>query len=261
MLANFQTTMTRRRKHDIAGTTQKVGIEFFLFDLLKANNLNLMDLPYPKRRTFLEKTVKKGGPFKLVDFEITQDPQRIKALYEQRVKEGYEGIMVKKVSSGYVPGRTGWRWVKMKQDEKAQGQLADTVDAVVMGYTLGKGKRAAFGVGQFLVGVKDGEKIKTTTKIGTGLTDEQFRELKKRLVKLETKEKPKEYEVVKNYTPDFWVRPALVVEIAADEITQSPTHSAGLALRFPRLVRFRDDRGPADATTLTELKKLFELQK
>jgi len=151
--------------------------------------------------------------------------------------------------------------VKMKQGEEAQGKLADTIDVVVMGYTQGRGKRASFGVGQFLVGVKDGDKIKTTSKIGTGLTDEEFREIERRLKNLRTKDKPKEYEVRKNYTPDFWVIPSLIVEIAADEITKSPTHTAGLALRFPRLINFRDDKDPSEATTLRELEGLFDLQK
>ena len=61
--------------------------------------------------------------------------------------------------------------------------------------------------------------------------------------------------------PDFWVNPEVVVEIAADEITKSPTHSAGLALRFPRLVKFRDDKDPDRATTVAEVKKLYEMQK
>jgi DNA ligase-1 len=74
-------------------------------------------------------------------------------------------------------------------------------------------------------------------------------------------EKPKEYEVHKDLTPDFWVEPKVVVELAADEITVSPKHTAGLALRFPRLVKFRDDKGANDATTLGELKALFKLQK
>jgi DNA ligase 1 len=168
--------------------------------------------------------------------------------------------MVKRYDSAYVPGRTGWRWVKMKEAEEALGKLSDTVDCVVMGYTAGRGKRASFGLGQFLVGVKDGEKIKTVTKVGTGLTDEQFRELKKRLLGSELTEMPKEYEVHKLLEPDFWVNPEVVVEIAADDITKSPTHTAGLALRFPRLVKFRDDKSPDQATTVEEVKKLFKLQ-
>lgn len=269
LMANFQTTMTRRRKHDIGETSKKVGIEFFIFDIISKNRKSLMDKNYLERRKVLEKTVKLGGPFKLVEHEITKDPERINELYKKRIKEGYEGIMVKRVNSSYIPGRTGWRWVKMKQGEEAKGKLADTIDVVVMGYTTGRGKRASFGVGQFLVGVVDptsrtlrgASKIKTTSKIGTGLTDEEFREMKRRLTKLGVKEKPKEYDVHKNYVPDYWVTPSLVVEIAADEITKSPTHTAGIALRFPRLVRFRDDRSPDDATTLKELKRLFGMQK
>lgn len=261
MMANFQTTMTRRRKHDIGETSKKVSIDFYIFDIISKDGKSLMDNNYPERRKVLEQTIKLGGPFKLVPYEITKSSERINELYKKRIKEGYEGIMVKRVNSGYIPGRTGWRWVKMKQGEEAQGKLADTIDVVVMGYTTGRGKRASFGVGQFLVGVKDGDKIKTTSKIGTGLTDEEFREMKRRLTKLNVKDKPRQYEVHKNYTPDFWVAPSLVVEIAADEITQSPTHTAGIALRFPRLVKFRDDKSPNEATTLKELKKLFDLQK
>jgi len=260
LMANFQTTMTRRRKHDIGETSKKVSIDFFIFDVISKDGKNLMDKNYLERRKILEETVRLGGPFKLVDYEVTKNPERINRLYKKRIKEGYEGIMVKRVNSGYIPGRTGWRWVKMKQGEEAKGKLSDTMDVVVMGYTVGRGKRVSFGVGQFLVGVKDGDKIKTTSKIGTGLTDEEFREMNRRLKNLRTKEQPKEYEVHKNYTPDFWVIPSLVVEIAADEITKSPTHTAGIALRFPRLVRFRDDRSPNDATTLKELKRLFDLQ-
>jgi len=260
LMANFQTTMTRRRKHDIGETSKKVSIDFFIFDVISKDGKNLMDKNYLERRKILEETVRLGGPFKLVDYEVTKNPERINKLYKKRIKEGYEGIMVKRVNSGYIPGRTGWRWVKMKQGEEAKGKLSDTMDVVVMGYTVGRGKRVSFGVGQFLVGVKDGDKIKTTSKIGTGLTDEEFREMNRRLKNLRTKEQPKEYEVHKNYTPDFWVIPSLVVEIAADEITKSPTHTAGLALRFPRLVKFRDDKSPDDATTLKELKRLFDLQ-
>jgi len=130
-----------------------------------------------------------------------------------------------------------------------------------MGYSVGKGKRAQFGIGQFLVGVKDKNEIKTITKIGTGITDEQFREFKKRLSKLEVKEKPKNYVVHKNLEPDYWIEPKLVVEVAADDMTKSPTHTAEYALRFPRLVGFRDDKGVNQATTISEVKKLFEMQK
>ena len=103
-------------------------------------------------------------------------------------------------------------------------------------------------------------KIKTITKVGTGLTDTQFRELKDRLTKIEVNEKPTNYEVHKDLEPDFWVEPTVVVELAADEITDSPKHTSGYALRFPRLIKFRDDKDIDSATTLSEIKKLFKLQ-
>jgi DNA ligase 1 len=259
-MANFQATMTRRRKHDIEKIAEKVGINFYVFDILAKDGKGLMQLNYEERRKVLEQTLIGGGLFKMIEYHLTQDPKEIARLNLEYRKRGYEGIMIKRYDSAYVPGRTGWRWVKMKEAEEALGKLADTVDCVVMGYTAGRGKRVSFGVGQFLVGVKDGEKIKTVTKVGTGLTDEQFRELKTRLKNLEVPQKPKVYEVNKLLEPDFWVNPEVVVEIAADEITKSPTHTAGLALRFPRLVRFRDDKSPEQATKVGEVEKLFNLQ-
>ncbi len=195
-----------------------------------------------------------------MDYTITKDPGVIEKLMEKELSEGLEGIIVKRANSRYIPGRTGWRWVKMKEAEEARAKLADTLDCVVMGYSAGRGRRAGFGVGQFLVGIKDKEKIKTVTKVGTGITDEQFGELKERLSVIEVKSKPKEYVVHKELEPDHWVVPKLVVEIAADEITKSPKHAAGYALRFPRLVRFRDDKNPSQATSIKELIKLYELQ-
>jgi len=212
--------------------------------------------------------IRKNSLLVVDDYLVTDDPKVIRTRHKELLKEGLEGVIVKKLDGKYVPGRTGWRWVKMKEVEEAQGKLADTVDAVVMGYTRGRGKRASFGVGQFLAGIVDnennlpaGRQVKTITKVGTGLTDEQFKELNKRLIKLQTKSKPEEYDVHKDLEPDFWVKPSLVVELAADEITKSPKHTAELALRFPRLIKFRDDKSPKEATTKKELVNLFKLQK
>ena len=260
-VASFQITMTRRRKHSIKETASKVPIKFYAFDLLSKDGKNLMDKSYLERRKILEQVVKESKHFKIVEHYLTEEPGEINRLNEQKRKEGYEGIMVKKVDSKYIPGRTGWRWVKMKEAEKSAGKLADTVDCVVMGYSVGRGRRAQFGLGQFLVGVRDREQIKTLSKVGTGITDEQFVEFKKRLSKLEVKEKPKTYLVHKNLEPDYWIEPKLIMEVAADNITKSPTHSSGYALRFPRLVGFRDDKSVSQATTISEVKKIFELQK
>ncbi|SRR5258708_1425058 len=254
---DFQATMTRRRKHDIAGTAVKIPVKFCVFDILYKDGVSLMDKSYLERKELLTKIIKPNPLFKTVEYTLTSDPKVIEDCYKKELGKGLEGIIVKKADGVYVPGRTGWNWVKMKQTESAVGKLSDTVDCIVMGYSVGKGKRTSFGLGQFLVGIRDGEIIKTITKVGTGLTDEQFRELKARLQKLKVKDKPREYQVNKILEPDYWVAPRLVVEIAADDITKSPNHTAGLALRFPRLVKFRDDKSVEEATTLKEVEKLL----
>lgn len=259
-MANFQKTMTRRRKYNIENTSKNVGIKFYCFDVLYIDGKNMLDKSYTKRREVLGKSIKGGKPLQLVDYEITDSAKRISDLMDMELKEGLEGIIVKRADSRYVAGRTGWRWVKMKEAEGSLAKLADTIDCVVLGFTRGKGRRAGFGVGQFLAGVRDKDTIKTITKVGTGITDEEFGELNKRLSNLVIKKKPKEYDVHKDLEPDFWVEPKLVVELAADEITKSPKHTAGFALRFPRLINFRDDKSASQVTTVDEIKKLSQLQ-
>lgn len=258
--ANFQTTMTRRRKHAISETASAVPIQFCVFDVLYKDGKDLMDLSYIERRKELEKTIADGKVMKIVDVSFTKNHEEISRLNAEKKEQGFEGIIVKRVDSRYVPGRTGWRWVKMKEAEEAVARLVDTLDCVIMGYSVGKGKRVQFGVGQFLAGVVDGEKVKTITKVGTGLTDEKLKELKRRLVELEVRKKPKEYVVHKDLDPDYWVEPKLVVELAADEITKSPKHTSGYALRFPRLVRFRDDKDVSSTTEIREVERIYKLQ-
>lgn len=268
-LANFQSTMTRRRKHDIEKIASSVSIKFFVFDILYVNGKSLLDEPYFKRREELAKVVESGKLIQVVKYKISESAEEIDEEMKKELGEGLEGIMVKKADSKYIAGRTGFRWVKMKEEESAKAKLADTIDCVVMGFYGGRGKRAKFGMGGFLVGVAGGgekdfaeDSFYTITKIGTGLSDEQFRKMYSKLQKLEVEKKPTEYaKVNKNLNPDSWVEPGLVVEIAADEITKSPTHSCGYALRFPRLVRMREDRAPEQATTTKEITNLFKLQK
>lgn len=260
-IVDFQKTMQRRRKHDIGKTAKEIPLRFQVFDLIYKDGRNYMGNPYDERRKVLAKTISKNKFLVVDEYIVTEDADMIVREHKRRLDQGLEGVFVKRLDSKYVPGRTGYRWVKMKEVEGAVGKLPDTVDCIVMGYTRGKGKRATFGVGQFLAGVSDGSVVKSVTKVGTGLTDEQFKELNKRLKKLAVSEKPEEYKVIKDLEPDYWVKPSLIVELAADEITKSPRHTSGYALRFPRLVKFRDDKSPGQVTTVGEIRKLFKLQK
>lgn len=261
MFLDFQKTIQRRRKHEIEATATEIPLQFQVFDVLLLNGKSMINVPYLERREALKKIIVNDSLLRVDENTVTSDPRVIAELHQKYLKKNLEGVVVKKTKAGYVSGRTGWNWVKMKEVEGTRGKLFDTIDCVVMGYTSGKGKRVGFGIGQFLAGIKDEDTFKTVTKVGTGLTDDQFRELNKRLKEVVSKEKPKEYEVNKDLKPDFWVLPEVVVELAADEITVSPKHTAGLALRFPRLIRFRDDKGGNQVTTLEEFKDIFKLQK
>lgn len=261
MFLDFQKTIQRRRKHNIEKTAGEIPLQFQVFDVVLVDGRSLIKTPYIERRKTLEKIVINGNILRVDENTLTSDADVIKKYHEKYLKMGLEGVVVKRANGFYVSGRTGWNWVKMKEEEGCEGRLADTVDCVIMGYTTGKGKRVGFGMGQFLAGVADGDMFKTVTKVGTGLTDEQFRELYQKLKNSKTPNMPKEYRVNKDLIPDFWVEPKVLIELAADEITVSPKHTAGLALRFPRLIQFRDDKSAKDATTVNELQDLFKMQK
>jgi DNA ligase-1 len=259
-LLPFQETIQRKRKHDIAEMSKKVPLRFFVFDLLYLDGKRLLNVPLSERKEQLHNLFTKikshhlGKYFIESAFVVTESPKELREFHKEQLNAGLEGAVIKQYSSSYQPGRKGWSWVKFKEEETSEGKLSDTIDAVVMGYWYGKGKRTGFGIGAFLIGVmgKD-DKILTLTKVGTGLSDEQWRELKERCSKVVSAEKPSVYEVDKLLVPDVWVDPQIVVEVAGDELTKSPNHSAGLALRFPRLVKFRDDKSVAQITTQAEL--------
>jgi DNA ligase-1 len=262
-LISFQETVTRKRKHAVAQASQTIPVKFFVFDILYKNGKELLSLPMSARRKILEETLKEKENERLMLSPqiVTHDAIMIRQYHDEQLKRGLEGAVIKKWDSIYEPGRAGYHWVKFKEEEGKTGKLTDTIDAVIMGYYRGEGKRSSFGIGAFLVGVVRGENIVTVTKIGTGVSDELWKEIRKRLNDIKVSHEPKEYkDVNKMLIPDVWVAPKIVVELAGDDLTKSPTHGAGIAVRFPRLVRIRDDKSPRDATTVSELTRMYKNQ-
>lgn len=255
----FQETIQRKRKHGVEEAAKNIPLRLFIFDVLSKNGKSYLTTPFNERRKELEKINFGSDKIELTRQNIVDDPSVMRDFIKKYLSEGLEGAVIKKMDAPYKAGGRGYHWVKYKKT--TEKGVADTIDCLVMGTYEGKGRRTGFGVGAFLVGIKEGSKFKTVSKIGTGLSDEQWREMDRRTRKLKVSDKPKEYEVAKNLEPDTWVSPSLVVEILSDEITKSPLHSATLALRFPRLIKFRDEKNPNQATTYLELKKLFEMQK
>jgi DNA ligase-1 len=261
----FQETVQRKRKYDIGQKAIEVPLKLFAFELLYLNGKNFIKLPFIERRHALEAVTKKNRDITkqiiVVDNqEEVEKAPRLEEIFDRAIAKKLEGVIAKKIDGIYQPGARGWNWIKYKRSYSSK--IDDTIDCLVMGYDFGKGKRVGFGLGAFLVGVldKDKDMFVTVAKIGTGLTDEEWKELKIKSEKLIVKEKPVNYSVDKLAACDIWITPKIVVEIKADEITKSPTHTAGLALRFPRLERFRDDKNPGEATTLKEVEKMYLAQ-
>ena len=257
----FQETVQRKRKYDIGAKSIEVPLKLFAFELLYLNGKNFIKKPFIERRKALEQvTIKNKDISKqiiVVDHQEEVDKEeRLEEIFDQAVAKKLEGVIAKKIDGIYQPGARGWNWIKYKRSYSSK--INDTIDCLVMGYDFGKGKRTDFGMGAFLVGVRDekNDKFVTVAKIGTGLTDEEWRFLKIKSQISKLKDKPMNYSVDKAMNCDVWISPAIVVEIKADEITKSPTHTAGLALRFPRLEKFRDDKKPEDVTTLEELQHM-----
>jgi len=219
----------------------------------------------------LKETVEKDDILFPAITQTISDPKKLAIMLDDAISKGLEGVVVKKLSSTYEAGARNFNWVKLKRNQS--GELKDTIDCVILGYIYGRGKRTAFGAGALLVGVYDKKQdmFVTTTKIGTGLSDEEWRSIKERTRGLELDHKPAR--VASLITPSVWVKPEIVIEVLADEITRSPIHTAGAvltdgkvtepgyALRFPRLVSFRDkDKRSEDATEVKELIEMYKQQ-
>jgi DNA ligase-1 len=262
----FQETTRRRRKHGIEALAEQLPLKAFVFDILYRDGVSLLDTPLVDRLKILEETIQVDDTLMRTASHTVSDAHVLTLLFDEAVSLGLEGLVVKKLESRYESGARNFNWVKLKRH--SAGALNDTIDCVLLGYLYGRGKRAAFGAGSLLVGLYDPEQDQfvTVTKIGTGLSDEQWRSIRERTRGLEIDHRPAR--VSSLIEPSVWVEPQIVLEVLADEITRSPIHTAGkvgdepgYALRFPRLVSFRErDKQPEDATTVQELIELYQSQ-
>jgi len=261
----FQETTKRRRKYKVEEKVKELPLVLFAFDILYLNGHDITGKTYKERRKLLESVVTKKDTIRVAEERIIKTAKDIKVFFEEAISEGLEGLMLKKLDSPYIAGGRGFHWIKFKRSQA--GELTDTIDCVLVGVYWGKGKRTEFGVGGLLVSLYDGQKddFPTICRIGTGLTDEEFRAVNTLVMKYKLDKKSAR--VRSKVEADVWVEPKIVLEVFADEITKSPIHTAGeengigFALRFPRLVKFREtDRRAEDCTSVDEIKKMFRQQ-
>ncbi|HJS44602.1 MAG TPA: ATP-dependent DNA ligase [Gemmatimonadales bacterium] len=211
------------------------GIPFF-FDILYLNGTSLLDQPYSTRAKILAEHVPESQrPPRLV----TADAKQAQDFFDAAIAAGQEGLMAKGLESNYEAGRRGGAWFKIKR--------ANTLDLVVLGAEWGHGRRHGK-LSNLHLGARDPANggFVMLGKTFKGMTDELLEWQTRRLQELETR---REGIVV-------YVRPELVVEIAFNGLQDSPHYPGGLALRFARVIRYRDDKSPEDADTIETVRKL-----
>ena len=250
----FQETISRRRIHDVDEKSQSIRMKFFIFDILVLDGEELLNVPLLRRKEILRATLTDSDVAVMTTYMTTNDPDELRAYHQAQLQAGLEGMVAKGQQTAYQSGRKGWQWVKIKEAEGTRGKLNDTLDLVVMGYYYGQGRRHEMGIGAVLAGVSDGHGgFVTISKIGSGFTDDNLRQLRDWAQKLAVEKMPPTYHVDKTLIPDVWFEPQLVGEIAADELTHSSMHTSGYGLRFPRIIQWRRDKTGEQATTTAEL--------
>lgn len=269
-MLDFQETIKRKRKHNIDQVASQIPLTAFIFDIMYLNGQSTMCKTVTERRQILEEVFKDAehkaqnkqdstiqhSAFSTLSLQLTRQTivtniKDFNTYFKQMSEEKLEGLMAKKIDAPYRAGARDFTWVKYKVG--MQSDMADTVDAIIMGYFKGQGKWTQFGLGKLLIGVRDGDKVIALSKVGSGLSEERIKELVLRLEKIRLDEKPESFQVDKTLIPDIWVEPSQVIEIRADSISKSSFYSTGLSLRFPRFIRFRDDKSTEDATSIKEL--------
>jgi DNA ligase-1 len=265
----FQVTVQRKRVHGIAAAEAAYPLRLNVFDLLYAESTDLTSERYRARRARLKKLVRRGTGLALAPSLVSSDAREITRYFEAQIAEGLEGIVAKRLDAPYEAGKRNFNWIKFKR--AYHGQLADTLDLVIVGYFAGRGARARLGIGAVLCAVYDKkrDRFKTVAKVAAGMSEADWIALRKRLEKDRIPHAAARLDT--RIKAPYWVEPRIVVEVFADEITRSPVHTAGtgrgdgssgLGLRFPRIVRgVRQDRSAEDATTEAEIERLYSLQR
>ncbi len=241
---DFQAISQRiRRKHDINEIMEKLPIELAVFDIIYHDGNNLIEMPFGKRRKLIEKIVREEE-FKIVLAKqiITDDTKVVENFYGNALGENQEGLMGNNLSAPYKPGaRVGYA-VKLKPEDK-------DLDLVITGAEWGTGKRAGW-LTSFNVACREDGELLQVGKVSTGLKEKpeeglSFGKMTKILKKL----------AVEEHGRKIVVKPEIIVAVQYQNVQKSPSYSSGYALRFPRIVRMREDRDVGDIATIGEIKE------
>ena len=267
-IKSFQTLMKRRRKHRIEEMAERFPIAVFLFECLYVDGDDLTPEPYTKRRAKLQDIVEETERFKLVRALQTSEVSQLVDFFEEAISDGTEGLVVKSTAedSIYRAGARSWLWVKLKASY--QSKMVEPVDLVAVGAFHGRGRRAG-SYGALLMASYDPDEdmFRTVCKVGSGFTDEDLLSFPELLDGERAEDKPRNVDSM--LEAEVWFEPNVVMEVLGDEITLSPIHTcafgrlreeSGLAVRFPRFLRLREDKAPEDTTTVEEIVDMYRAQ-
>ncbi len=237
-----------KRKYDIDETIKELPVELDVFDVLYYKD-SLLNTPFKKRREILEKIVSaKENVIRTSKQLITASQKAAEKFYEESLKEGFEGVMMKNLEGIYTPGARVGFGVKVKPS-------METLDCAIVGAEWGEGKRSKW-LSSFTIAVSDGEELVEIGKVGTGVKEKleeglSFKELTEELKPL----------IKKSDGRSVTVKPQIILEVGYEEIQKSPSYNSGFALRFPRVIRLRDDKSVGEISSINDVKKLFESQR
>jgi len=238
----FQTVLRRfRRKHGVTEAVEEVTLVPRVFDILYHNGELLITRPCSERREILINVLKNYVTPRIESGEEREIEQQ----YHESLDSGHEGVMLKLLDSLYSPGIRGKDWVKIKPQP-------DSLDVIITGAEWGEGKRGKM-FGSFLVACRKDEfsdELIAISKVATGFTDQDLEE-----VYAELKD-----QVIREDGKNVTLEPQLVLEVGYSEIQVSQTYNGGFALRFPRLLQIRRDKGIFDINTLADITERYEAQ-
>ena len=238
----FQHLMRRfKRTREIAGMQEKIPLTLYLFDILFLNGESQISKPYIERREILAKI---AGKIPLTNQTVTDQPIQAESYLKEAIAAGHEGLMAKKLDSPYTPGRRGKRWLKIKT-------VLEPLDLVITAAEYGYGRRKGW-LSDYYLGARDPESggFSDIGKTFKGLTDAEIIDLTARLKESTISEEGHRVKVI----------PKIVVEVAYNEIQQSSKYPSQMALRFARITRIRDDKSPEEASTIGQVRQIFDRQ-
>ncbi|MEK6893373.1 MAG: ATP-dependent DNA ligase [Nanoarchaeota archaeon] len=231
-----------KRKYEIEKLIKMLPVEINVFDILYYNGKSFLAKPFIERRKLVEKVVKTEKWKIRPSFQlITSDEKEAQKFYENALNAGEEGIMIKKLSASYKPGRKVGYIVKMKP-------IVNDLDLVIVGAEYGTGKRGGW-LTSYIVACRDDDKFLEIGKVSSGLKEKEeegsYDEMTNLLKPLITEETGNEIKV----------KPKVIISVTYQNIQKSPSYSSGYALRFPRITHYRPDKTLNEIATLGEIEK------